>query len=167
MPAPMFALPDLCDAHGDELSVAQPIFRHFGGSTVFSGRVRTIACFEDNSLVADRVREPGEGCVLVVDGGASLRCALVGDNLARIAVESGWSGIVVNGCVRDVEALATMPIGILALAPHPLRSVKRGVGRRDETVVMAGVSFAPEAWVYADSNGLVVSPRALPVGGPG
>jgi regulator of ribonuclease activity A len=73
----------------------------------------------------------------------------------------------VNGCVRDVEALATMPIGILALAPHPLRSVKRGVGRRDETVVMAGVSFAPEAWVYADSNGLVVSPRALPVGGPG
>ncbi|MGA0841138.1 MAG: ribonuclease E activity regulator RraA [Pseudomonadales bacterium] len=166
MKAPEFLLPDLCDAFGDELEIAQPIFRHFGGSSVFCGPIRTIACFEDNSLVAERVREPGEGRVLVIDGGGSLRCALVGDNLARLAVESGWSGMVVNGCVRDVDALARMPIGILALAAHPLRSVKRGLGRRDEKVAFAGVAFSPDLWVYADVNGLAVASRALPgVGG--
>lgn len=161
MNMPAFVLPDLCDAHGDELAVAQPIFTHFGGNRAFFGEIRTISCFEDNSLVAERVREPGMGCVLVVDGGASLRCALVGDNLARIAGESGWSGIIVNGCVRDVDALASMPVGILALAAHPLRSVKRGVGRRDETVTVGGVAFVPGAWVYADNNGLAVSLRLL------
>jgi len=138
-----------------------PVFRHFGGQQTFHGPVRTIACFEDNSLVADRVREPGEGAVLVVDGGASLRCALVGDNLARLALENGWAAIVVNGCVRDVDELMTMDVGILALAAHPLRSVKRGVGRRDEPVEFAGLRFLPGHFVFADRNGLAVAAENL------
>jgi regulator of ribonuclease activity A len=159
-----FVLPDLCDAHAERLHVATPVFRHFGGRKAFHGPLRTIACFEDNSLVADRVREPGGGAVLVVDGGASLRCALVGDNLARIACENGWGGIVVNGCVRDVDALAATDIGIVALAAHPLRSVKRGVGRRDEVVEFAGLRFVPGHFVFADRNGLAVSADNLLAG---
>jgi len=152
-----FVLPDLCDEFADRMQVAAPVFRHFGGRRAFSGPIRTIACFEDNSLVADRVREPGEGAVLVVDGGGSLRCALVGDNLARIAAEQGWAGIVVSGCVRDVDELATMDIGILALAAHPLRSVKRGQGQRDGIVEFAGVRFVPGQYAFADNNGLAVA----------
>jgi len=156
-----FVLPDLCDASSERMRIAAPVFRHFGGRRTFSGPIRTIACFEDNSLVADRVREPGEGAVLVVDGGASLRCALVGDNLARLAADNGWAGIVVNGCVRDVDELAGMDIGILALAPHPLRSVKRGQGRRDETLEFAGVRFEPGHYLFADNNGLAVAAEDL------
>jgi len=159
-----FVLPDLCDEHSDRMQVAAPIFQHFGGRRAFSGPIRTIVCFEDNSLVADRVREPGEGAVLVVDGGASLRCALVGDNLARLAAEHGWAGIVVSGCVRDVDALAATDIGILALAAHPLRSVKRGQGRRDELVEFAGVRFQPGHYLFADSNGLAVAAENLLAG---
>jgi len=154
---PAFVLPDLCDEFSERMQIAAPVFRHFGGHGAFSGPIRTIACFEDNSLVADRVREPGEGCVLVVDGGGSLRCALVGDNLARLAADNGWAGIVVNGCVRDVDELAQMPVGIVALAAHPLKSVKRGIGRRDEPVAFAGVQFVPGHFLYADGNGLAVS----------
>jgi regulator of ribonuclease activity A len=138
-----------------------PVFRHFGGRPAFHGPLRTIACFEDNSLVAERVREPGDGAILVVDGGASLRCALIGDNLARLALDNDWAGIVVNGCVRDVDALAEMDLGILALAAHPLRSVKRGQGGRDETVAFAGLSFVPGHFLFADRNGLAVSAENL------
>jgi regulator of ribonuclease activity A len=159
--AALFVLPDLCDAHADRLQIAAPLFRHFGGRQAFYGPVRTIACFEDNSLVADRVREPGDGAVLVIDGGASLRCALVGDNLARLALENGWAGIVVNGCVRDVDALVAMDIGVLALAAHPLRSVKRGQGRRDDSVDFGGVRFMPGHFVFADRNGLAVAAQNL------
>jgi regulator of ribonuclease activity A len=154
---PHFVLPDLCDAFSDRMQIAAPVFRHFGGRHVFSGPILTLSCFEDNSLVADRVREAGAGAVLVVDGGASLRCALVGDNLARLAADHGWAGIVVSGCVRDVDELAEMDIGILALAAHPLRSVKRGQGRRDEPVEFAGVRFVPGHFLYADRNGLAVT----------
>ncbi|MFM7120343.1 MAG: ribonuclease E activity regulator RraA, partial [Gammaproteobacteria bacterium] len=128
----------------------------------FAGAIRTIACFEDNSVVAERVREPGGGAVLVIDGGGSRRCALVGDNLAQLAVDNGWTGLIVNGCVRDVEALATLPIGILALATHPLRSVKRGVGRRDEALLFAGITWQPGAYLYAAQNGVALAAAALP-----
>jgi len=158
---PAFVLPDLCDEFSDRMQIAAPLFRHFGGCGVFSGPILTIACFEDNSLVADRVREPGEGSVLVVDGGGSLRCALVGDNLARLAADNGWAGIVVNGCVRDVDELVQMPVGIVALAAHPLKSVKRGVGRRDEPVAFAGVQFVPGHFLYADGNGLAVTAQDI------
>ena len=161
MSAPEFVLPDLCDLHGERLRVAAPLFHQFGGRAVFCGPIRTIRCFEDNSLVADRVREPGAGAVLVVDGAGSLRCALVGDNLARLAAENGWAGIVVNGCVRDVDELAAMPVGIKALAAHPLRSVKKGQGERDVTVAFAGVAFVPGQFLYADNNGIAVAERQL------
>ncbi len=159
--SPRFVLPDLCDKHADEIHVVEPLFSPFGGATVFAGPIRTIKCFEDNSLVAERVREPGKGAVLVIDGGGSLRCALVGDNLARLAADNGWSGIVVNGCVRDVDELADMEIGIYALACHPLRSVKRNEGQRDLAVDFGGVRFEPGHYLYADNNGILVSARDL------
>jgi len=154
-------LPDLCDAHGDIVRVADPLFASFGGRRNYGGIIETIKCFEDNSLVAERVNEPGLGRVLVVDGGGSKRCALLGDNLARLASVNGWQGIVVFGCVRDVDELAQIELGIHALAAHPLRSVKRGIGERGIVLTFAGVDFVPGAYVYADANGVVVAPVPL------
>lgn len=161
MTGPAFVLPDLCDAHPDVVRVAEPCFRGFGGRPAFGGPIRTVKCFEDNSLVAERLREAGDGAVLVVDGGGSRRCALVGDNLAALAAGNGWAGIVVYGCVRDVDALAAIDLGIQALAAHPLRSIKRGHGERDVVVDFAGLRFVPDQYLYADCNGLLVAPVAL------
>ena len=160
MAAP-FVLPDLFDDHEGVIIAADPLFSSYGGEAAFCGPIRTIKCFEDNSLVAERVREPGEGAVLVVDGGGSMRCALLGDNLAAAAIENGWSGVVINGCLRDVDLIATMALGVQALGAHPQRSVKQGVGERDCVVRFAGLSFAPDAWLYADRNGIGVSAVAL------
>jgi regulator of ribonuclease activity A len=154
-------LPDLCDANEEIVRVAEPVFSSFGGRTAYGGVIETIKCFEDNSLVADRVGEPGEGRVLVVDGGGSRRCALVGDNLAAKASANGWRGIIVYGCVRDVDELARIDVGVHALSAHPLRSVKKGVGERDRAVTFAGVTFVPGHYVYADRNGVIVAPRPL------
>ena len=107
------------------------------------------------------LEEPGENSVLVVDGGGSMRCALVGDQLAKLACDNGWAGIIVNGCIRDSAPIASMPVGVKALATHPLKSVKRGIGDRDVPVRFAGVDFRPGAWVYADSDGIVVSETEL------
>ena len=159
-----FALPDLCDANADIVRVAEPVFRSFGGRAAFGGPIETIKCFEDNSLVAERVDEPGEGRVLVVDGGGSRRCALVGDNLAAKASANGWAGIVVYGCVRDVDELANIDVGVQALGAHPLRSVKAGVGTRDLVLHFAGASFVPGQFCYADNNGVLVSPVDLLAG---
>ena len=156
-----FSLPDLCDAHSDLVRAAEPIFRGFGGRIAFGGAIRTIKCFEDNALVAERVREPGEGRVLVVDGGGSVRCALVGDNLAGLAAGNGWTGILVYGCVRDVDELAGIDVGIHAVGSNPVRSVKRGEGLRDVPVDFAGLRFVPDQYVYCDNNGVVVSPVSL------
>ncbi len=154
-------LPDLCDAHADIVRVAQPGFVSFGARRSYGGSIETIKCFEDNSLVAEAVNEPGGGRVLVVDGGGSTRCALVGDNLARRASVNGWQGIVVSGCVRDVDELALIQLGIHALAAHPLRSVKRGGGERGIGLSFAGIDFVPGNYLYADANGIVVAPNAL------
>ena len=154
-------LPDLCDEFGDALGIAEPGFVHFGGVDCFSGPIRTLKVFEDNSLVGDALRGPGDGHVLVVDGGASLRCALVGDNLAQAGVDNGWAGVVVWGCVRDVEVLAEIPFGVAALAAHPLRSVKRGIGEAELPLSFAGVRWLPGGWVYADRNGVAFSPKRL------
>ncbi|MEM7217500.1 MAG: ribonuclease E activity regulator RraA [Pseudomonadota bacterium] len=156
-----WALPDLFDANPDVLIAAEPLFSDFGGRERFCGPIATIKCHEDNSLVAERVRQPGEGRVLVVDGGGSLRCALLGDNLAQAAVDSGWAGIVINGCARDVEILRTLPLGVRALAPHPQKSIKRGIGEADLPLRFAGVMFLPDAWLYADANGIGVAGVAL------
>ena len=156
-----FVLPDLCDQYGDSLRVLSPMLKNFGGNNCFHGKISTIKCHEDNSFVADAVREEGDGCVLVVDGGGSLRCALLGDNLAAIAASNSWAGIIVFGCVRDVAALKDISLGIQAIAPHPMKSVKRKVGLRDVEVSFGGVSFIPGQYVYADDNGVLVSEDEL------
>jgi regulator of ribonuclease activity A len=149
---------DLCDAHERQpaLRVLAPVFRAYGGGAAFQGPVATLQCFEDNSRVREAVAEPGAGRVLVIDGGGSLRCALVGGNLAALAASNGWAGIVVDGCVRDVHELAGLPIGIRALALHPLRSDKRGEGRRDGPVRVQGVPVKPGEWLVADADGMIV-----------
>ncbi|MGK0401501.1 MAG: regulator of ribonuclease activity A [Candidatus Azotimanducaceae bacterium] len=154
-------LPDLCDAYPADVQVAEPMFNNYGGNDCFSGEIATVTCFEDNSLIATRVEEPGRGRVLVVDAGGSLRCAVLGDNLAQKALDNGWSGLIINGCIRDVDIIETLPIGVAALATHPLKSVKRNVGRVDETVAFAGLQWVPGHYVYADNNGVLVSAKAL------
>ncbi|MCC7410466.1 MAG: ribonuclease E activity regulator RraA [Gammaproteobacteria bacterium] len=156
-----FATADLYDAHADSVQVAEPVFRDFGGQRRFAGPVATCKVFEDNSLVRGMLEEPGEGRVLVVDGGGSLRCALVGDQLAALGVRNGWAGIVVWGCVRDCAALGIQDIGIKALATNPRKSVKRGEGSRDLEVSFAGIRCAPGAWLYADEDGVLVAATAL------
>lgn len=157
----MPATTDLCDAHPD-LQVCAPVFDDFGGATAFHGPIATLKVFEDNALVRSTLEHPGEGRVLVVDGGGSLRCALVGGQLGELAVRNGWAGLLVNGCVRDRAELAALALGVKALAAHPRRSEK-GLhsGQADRVVEFAGVRFAPGAWLYADRDGVVVAARAV------
>lgn len=161
-----FATTDLCDAHEDKLAsgalrVLEPIFRSFGRAQIFGGRAVTLKLFEDNSLVRSTLEQPGHGHVLIVDGGGSLRCALVGGNLAQIGETNGWAGIVVYGCVRDTLELDACNIGIRALAVHPQRSQKRGVGERDVPVRLPGSVVRPGDWVYADIDGVLISDAPL------
>lgn len=156
-----FQLPDLCDAYPEQVSVVTPQFNSYGGRQRYHGEIVTIKCHEDNSLVAEQVDHDGSGKVLVVDGGGSLRCGLLGDNLAAKAVANGWQGIVVYGCIRDVDDIATMDLGVHALNTHPMKSVKRGVGLLNVTVAFGFVEFQPGSYLYADNNGLLVSQSAL------
>ena len=154
-------LPDLCDQFGDQLHVADPVFDDFGGKMIFYGRAVTLSCFEDNSLVRELVSHPGKGKVMVIDGGGSLRRALLGDMLALKALEQGWEGIVINGAVRDVGTLATLDLGIKALAACPVKTEKRGVGNLAGMVHFAGVTIKEGDYIYADRNGVAVSTNAL------
>ena len=138
-----------------------PVFKNFGGLARFSGPVSTVKCFEDNSLVKAAVDSPGEGRVLVVDGGASLRRALVGGNLGAAAARNGWAGVVVDGCVRDVIELAQCSVGLRALAAMPLPTEKRQEGQRDIPVQIQGVWVRPGDWLYADEDGMVVMASPL------
>lgn len=160
-----FATTDLCDVHKNDTDgqfrVLPPVFRDFGAHTTFSGIVTTIKCHEDNTLVKAAVDSPGLGRVLVVDGGGSLRRALVGGNLAASAARNGWAGIVVNGCVRDVAELNAEQVGIRALALMPLPTEKRGEGLAEVAVQIQGVWVRPGDWLYADADGIVVSSQAL------
>lgn len=164
---PSFATCDLCDAHKKETSgafrVLAPVFRDFGAVRRFCGPVVTVKCFEDNSLVKAAVDSAGEGRVLVVDGGGSLRRALLGGNLGAAAARNGWAGVVIDGCVRDVAELAASATGIRALASMPLPTEKRNEGQRDVAVQIQGVWVRPGDWLYADEDGIVVSDRALTV----
>lgn len=153
---------DLCDAHeqtveNGELMILAPIFKPYGRQSNFRGRIATVKVFEDNVLVRQTLSQNGDGRVLVVDGGASLRCALLGGNLAVLAQEHGWAGIVVNGCVRDVDEINTCDIGVRALASHPLKSKKRGQGEVNVPLDVAGVRIHPGDWCYADNDGVLVS----------
>ncbi|MCH9827381.1 MAG: ribonuclease E activity regulator RraA [Gammaproteobacteria bacterium] len=156
-----FATTDLSDAH-PEAQVCQPVFADFGGRIAFHGPVATLKVFEDNVEVRAMLAEPGEGRVLVVDGGGSDRCALVGGNLGVLGVKNGWAGIVVFGCVRDSSELEQCDLGIKALGLHPRKSEKGLHGaQRDRVLTFANVSFSPGAWLYADEDGIVVSDKAI------
>lgn len=157
-----FTTPDLSDAH-PEAQVLRYQFQRFGLRDCFAGPVTTVACFEDNSRVAEAVAEPGLGRVLLVDGRESLDRSLLGDNLARSAAEQGWSGIVVIGAIRDIEIIDTIDIGVLSLGVIPCKTEKRGMGDRDVGVSLREVFVEPGWWLYADRNGVVVSPRPLDV----
>ena len=146
---------DLFDEHPGSTS-CETQFRQYGGARSFSGRIATVRCFEDNVLLRRQVSKPGDGRVLVVDGGGSFGCALLGDNIAELAVSNGWAGIVVNGCVRDVLALAELPIGIKALGSNPRPSGKGGAGDVDVPVTFGGAEFTPGAMLYADDDGVIV-----------
>lgn len=160
-----FATCDLCDAHKNDSSgefrVIPPVFRDFGGRSVFSGMVVTVKCHEDNTSVKAAVDTPGQGRVLVVDGGGSLRRALLGGNLAAAAARNGWAGVVIDGCVRDVRELVEADVGIRALAAMPLPTEKRQPGQTDVPVMIQGVPVAPGDWLYADADGMVVSRHRL------
>lgn len=155
------ATTDISDAH-PEAQVCEPGLSDFGGRKVFHGPIATLKVFEDNALVRTVLETPGAGRVLVVDGGGSLRCALVGGLLGKLAVERGWSGIVVHGCIRDVGELAQCELGVKALAAHPRKSEK-GLhgGHVERPVRFAGVLFRPGDWLYADADGIVVADRAV------
>jgi len=152
---------DLYDSCGDTLQVADPLFRCFGQRAAFGGPIATVKVFEDNTLVRARLETAGGGHVLVVDGGGSRRCALVGDLLAQLAIDNGWAGIIVNGCIRDSREIDAMDIGVQALATNPAKSEKRGEGRENTAVRFAGVTFTPGHFVYADADGIVVAEQDL------
>ena len=156
-----YITPDLCDAYPDLVQVVEPMFSNFGGRDSFGGEIVTVKCFEDNSRVKELAELDGSGKVMVVDGGGSLRCALLGDMIAERAAHNGWQGVVIYGCVRDVDMLAQIDLGVQALASHPLRSNRRGAGDLDLAVTFAGVTFRPGEFVYADNNGIIVSPSPL------
>lgn len=152
---------DLCDAHEDKVRVVEPMFASFGGHPAFHGRIATLKLFEDNSLVRKALESSGDGRVLVIDGGGSLRRALVGDQLAAQAVKNGWTGIVVYGCIRDSRAISEMDIGVLAIATHPMKTLKKSTGETDIPVTFGGVTFIPGEWLYADEDGVIVSTDAI------
>ena len=157
---------DLCDAHkadsDGQFRVLPPIFRDYGKRVRFAGLVSTVKCFEDNSLVKAALESPGEGRVLVVEGDASLRRALVGGNIAAAAARNGWVGIVIDGCVRDSAELAQCDIGIRALALVPMPTERRNAGQRDVAVHIRGVRVLPGEWLVADEDGIVVMPAPAP-----
>ena len=153
-----FTTADLYDEHGETLGSCDLQFRQFGGHRVFSGRAVTVRCDEDNALLKSVVSAPGNGAVLVVDGGGSLRKALFGDMIGQIAVDNGWAGVVIHGVVRDSAVLSGMPIGVKALGTNPRRSDRTGAGEKDVVLTFGGVTFRPGDQVFCDDDGIAVLP---------
>jgi regulator of ribonuclease activity A len=161
-----FATTDLLDAHEDDLAagrvqVLQPGLIALGARRAFCGEIVTLKLYEDNSLLADLVKTPGAGRVIVVDGGGSLRCGVFGGNLAATAAKNGWAGVLIYGCARDADEIDAADLGVRALALHPRRSVKRGEGQRDVAVSFLGATLRPGDWLYADRDGVIVADRRL------
>lgn len=159
-----FVTPDLCDDNPDLVRVVAPLFNNYGGKRCFSGEIVTVKCHEDNSVVKENVAKPGKGKVMVVDGGGSQRCALLGDMLAAQAAENEWEGIIIYGCIRDVDEINETDLGVQALATIPIKSNRQGRGDLNVPVQFGGVTFTPGEYVYADNNGVIVSAEALKVG---
>lgn len=147
--------------HSEQLRIVAPMFQRYGGTTAFAGHIVTLKLFEDNSLVRAVLGEAGHGKVLVIDGGGSLRCALLGDQLAELAVKNGWEGVVVYGCIRDSAAINALPLGVRALKTHPLKTVKKNIGERDVPVSFGGVTLKPGEWLCADEDGVIVCTQPL------
>ncbi len=158
-----FATADLIDDHAEVLTSCALQFRNLGGHSRFCGPIRTLKLFQDNALVKSTLSTPGNGAVLVIDGEGSLETALVGDIIAGSAVTNGWSGVVVNGAIRDSVAIAALPLGLKALGTNPAKSAKAGAGEADIPVTFGGVVFTPGHWLYSDEDGIVVSPHRLPL----
>lgn len=156
-----FLTTDLYDANEDRVQVAEPMFRQFGARARFAGQIVTAKVFEDNSKVREILGEPGKGKVLVVDGGGSKRCALLGDQIAELAVKNAWEGIVIYGCIRDSVAINQLDIGVRALDTHPKKTVKRNEGQRDLVLAFAAANFVPGQWLYADEDGVLLSAEPL------
>lgn len=157
---------DLCDAHEDKIAagtvrIVPPGYQAWGGRIAFAGQAHTLKVFEDNSLVRAALEKPGHGKVLVIDGGGSRRCALLGGNLGVLAQKNGWAGVLVYGCVRDGDELDACEIGVRALASHPQKSLKKGIGQENIAIVFDGIAVRPDNWIYADRDGIVVSDSAL------
>ncbi|GAB2212074.1 hypothetical protein Droror1_Dr00025418 [Drosera rotundifolia] len=164
----LIATAEVCDANSQlivsgELRALQPIFQIYGRRQVFSGPVVTLKVFEDNVLVREFLEEKGNGRVLVVDGGGSLRCAILGGNPVQQAQNNGWSGIVVNGCIRDVDEINGCDIGVRALASHPMKANKKGIGEKHVPVAIAGTRINDGEWLYADTDGILISRTELSV----
>ncbi|GLT17915.1 regulator of ribonuclease activity A [Vibrio zhanjiangensis] len=153
----------LCDIYSEQVDVLEPMFSNFGGSASFAGQITTIKCFEDNGLIREVLEQDGLGRILLVDGGGSLRRALIDAEIASIAEENEWEGIVVYGCVREVDELEDMSIGIQALASIPAGASSQGIGEVDVAVNFGGVTFLPEDYLYADNTGVILSQERLDV----
>ena len=152
--------PDLCDEF-PEVQVVEAGFNNYGGVRQFGGEIVTVKCFEDNSIVKEQVGLPGNGRVMVVDGGGSKRNALLGDMLAEKAAENGWAGLVIYGCIRDVNAIAEIDLGVQSLATHPMKTDKRGLGDLNVPVTFGGTTIKPGDYLYADNNGVLISDKEL------
>ncbi|NRS90195.1 regulator of ribonuclease activity A [Flavobacterium sp. 7E] len=157
----MLTTADLWDQYETLLRCVDPIFKSFGHKTAFAGKISTIKVFEDNSLVRKQLETDGKGKVLVIDGGGSLRCALVGDQLAELAIQNNWEGIIVNGCIRDSVVINTLNIGVKAINTSPVKSIKRNQGEMAVPVKFGGITFKPNDYLYADADGVLVSKTNL------
>ncbi len=152
---------EFCDENCEEVQAAGMPFKSYGGKPRFYGEIVTLKLFEDNQLVRDQVTSDGTGKVLIIDGGASMRRALLGDMLAAKAVDNGWNGILINGCIRDSLEMASTNLGVMALGTHPLKTVKEGVGQTNVSVTFAGLHFEPADFIYIDEDGIIISEKPL------
>jgi len=156
-----FQTADLSDEYPQEFDCASPIFRPYGKRTAFWGQITTVKIFEDNSYVRKLLETKGQGKVLVIDGGGSKRCALVGDRLAQLSIDNKWEGIIVYGCIRDSRIINEMHVGIRAINTCPIKSIKRNIGEENITVKFAEIAFIPGHFVYVDEDGVLVSSKKL------
>ena len=157
----MKSTPDLCDKYPELIQVVEPMFTNFGAREQFFGPIMTVKCFEDNSCVKELVGTPGNGRVMVVDGGGSMRRAYLGDMLAQKASANGWSGLLIYGCIRDIDEIMVIDIGVQALGVHPMKTAKKGIGEVGLPVNFGGVTFKLGDYLYADNNGIIVASSPL------